>query len=99
LLSTLVQEERILKTLTDKGIYRQTDYLSFRIEMMNLERNVHDLDLGFRKELWNLNMICGITDTSSCELKLPAIRDTLSSSPEHSLFFQEVPDRQPADHQ
>jgi hypothetical protein len=33
-------------------------------------------------------MICGIADTSSCELKLPAIMDTLVSSPEHSLLFR-----------
>jgi outer membrane protein TolC len=88
MLATLQREAKILKTWTEQGIYRQTDYLSMQVEIMNLERNVRDLGLQFRKEFWNLNLICGIGDTVTCELKLPVIGDTLSFTTENSMFFR-----------
>ena len=86
-LTTLQDESKVLKAWTEKGIYRQTDYLSLQVEILNLERRIRDLDLQYRKEFWNLNLICGIGDTAVCTLKLPVIRDSLSNPGENSLFF------------
>jgi outer membrane protein TolC len=88
MLTTLQREAKILRTWTEQGIYRQTDLLSLQVEIMSLERNVHDLGLQFRKEFWNLNLICGIEDTIACELKLPVIGDTLALKTENSVFFR-----------
>lgn len=87
-LATLKEEGAILKAWTEKGIYRQTDYLAFMVELMGLERNVRDLDLQFRKEFWNLNLICGISDTSVCSLALPAMKDSLTDRNGRSAFFE-----------
>ncbi|MCX6279704.1 MAG: TolC family protein [Bacteroidetes bacterium] len=88
-LATLVNEATILKAWTEKGIYRQTDYLSLKVEILNLEQNIRDLDLRYHNEFWNLNLICGVNDTSSCDLKLPVISDTLIKTIENSMFFRQ----------
>lgn len=87
-LGTLMNESKILKAFTEQGIYRQTDYLSFQIEILSLERNIRELELQYRKELWNLKLICGIADTTACELKLPVIIDTPAKKTENSMFFK-----------
>jgi outer membrane protein TolC len=87
-LAGLADEAKILKAWVEKGIYRQTDYLSLQIEIRKLEQNIRDLDLQYRKEFWNLNLVCGIADTVLCDLTLPAIRDTLPQKPENSLLFR-----------
>lgn len=87
-LSALNNEEKILKLWMEKGVYRQTDYLSLKIEIMNLERNTGDLDLQYRKEFWNLNMICGISDTILYDLNLPSIDESLRNLPESSPLFR-----------
>ncbi|MEI7509513.1 MAG: hypothetical protein WCJ62_08615, partial [Flavobacterium sp.] len=76
--TNLANEATILKSWTEKGFYRQTDYLSLLVEISTLDRNIGDLDLQYRKEFWNLNLLCGMGDTLACDLKLPVIRDTLA---------------------
>jgi outer membrane protein TolC len=87
MLTTLQDEAKILKVWTENGIYRQTDYLSFQIELLNLARSIRDLDLQYRKEFWNLNLICGIGDTAVCDLKLTVIMDSVAKPVEKTLFF------------
>jgi outer membrane protein TolC len=87
-LATLKEESRILQAWVNSGIYRQTDFLSFRVEIFSLERNVRDLDLQFRREFSNLNLICGVSDTVSYNLVLPSIEEMIKNSPENSPFFQ-----------
>jgi len=85
---TMVKVSGVLKAWTEKGIYHQTDYLLLQVEMLNIDRNIRDLDLQYRKELWNLDLICGISDTTTCDLKLPVIADTSAGTVESSLFFK-----------
>jgi len=85
---TLIDEAKILKAWVEKGIYRQTDYLSLNVEILNLERNIRDLDLQFHKEFSNLNLICGITDTFIYDLSLPSINELVNNPLENSPLFQ-----------
>jgi outer membrane protein TolC len=89
ILVTLKKEAIILKNWTEKGIYRQTDYLLFQIEILDLERNIRDLDLQYRKEVWNLNLICGNGDTSFCILKIPEFNDIQAKTGENSVYFKQ----------
>jgi outer membrane protein TolC len=73
MLATLKEEEQILRKLVEAGSYRQTDYLSFRLEIASLERQVKDLGLQAGKELSALNIICGISDTAEYKLSLPPL--------------------------
>ncbi len=88
MLKTLDGEARIVKSGTEKGIYRKTDYLSLQIEILSLEQNIRDLDLQYRKEYWNLGLICGMDDTTFCDLQLPEIRDTVAQPAATSIFLR-----------
>jgi len=88
ILTTLMEEEKVLKIWVEKGIYRQTDYLTVKVEIIQLERNIRNLDLQYRKEFSNLNVICGISDTALYKLSLPSIEELLKQSTENSLFLR-----------
>jgi len=60
----LQKEEQILKQLTEKGIYKETEYYSFLIEKQTQESKVLLAQIDYRQELYNLDFICGITDTA-----------------------------------
>jgi outer membrane protein TolC len=79
-------EEAILKQMMEKGIYRQTDYLSFLVEMQSQELDLNDLELKYIKELSGLKLLCGIKDTNSYQLSMPEITHPLGKS-DHSPFF------------
>jgi outer membrane protein TolC len=89
LLQNLENESRVLKAWTDQGIYHHTDYLVFQLAIISMQRNIRDLDLQYRKEFWNLDLICGIEDTTSCDLQLPFVEDTATATIEKSLFFRQ----------
>ncbi|MEI8007624.1 MAG: TolC family protein, partial [Bacteroidota bacterium] len=90
-LATLSDQEKILSRYVEQGIYRQTDYLTLRIATMSLERNIRDLDVQFRKEYANLNLICGVRDTAVTALSLPLVDESagtgLSASPLFKRFY------------
>ena len=88
ILSTLKEMEEILQMWVEKGIYRQTDYLSVKVEIMQLERNIRDLEVQYRREFSNLNQICGISDTSFYKLNLPAVNEISGQSQVNSPLFK-----------
>ncbi len=88
LLDLLKDEEQILKQLTESGIYKQSDYLSFIIETQAQEGAVLQQKIIYRQELYNLNSICGITDTSLYILPDPQIVQANDIHLENSPVFQ-----------
>jgi outer membrane protein TolC len=73
LLSTIRDEEDILKQLVEKGIYKQTNYLSFLIELQSQELALNQLEIEYQKEMSALNLICGIKVDTIIELSEPDI--------------------------
>jgi len=67
-LSFLKEEDEILKLLTGSSLYKQSDYYSFLIEKQTQESNVLQAQIDYRQELYNLDFLCGITDTALCVL-------------------------------
>jgi outer membrane protein TolC len=65
LISFAKEQEKILRSLTENGIYKQTDYLSFAIDHQGLELQVKELILQFRKQISDLYILCGIRDTAT----------------------------------
>jgi len=73
LLKSAYNEESILKQMVENGVYHQTDYLSFLLELQLIDMDLNDLQIQFQKELSTLKLYCGISDTVSFELVLPEI--------------------------
>jgi outer membrane protein TolC len=88
ILDLLKEEEQILKQLAEKGIYKQSDYLSFLIEEQSQESEELQQKISYRQELYNLDFICGISDTSLYILSEPLINQANNISIESSSLFQ-----------
>ena len=82
-------ENEIVTRFVTNGICKQTDYLSLQVETQSQEILVNQLKSQYRKELMNLNKICGIIDTTWVDLEDPQIETKgtpdISKSP---LFIQ-----------
>ena len=89
IIGLLQKEEVILKQLTERNVYRQTEYLTFLIALRQQQLNYRQVNLAFRNNYALLNYLCGITDTSAATLKEPGIH--LNSLPEQSasVFFHQ----------
>ena len=85
----LEREEQVLKDLTEKNIYRQTDYLTFVVTLKQEGLLLQQLDIQYRNDHGTLNYLCGINDTSATLLDDPDIR--LQSLPDigNSVFFRQ----------
>jgi len=85
----LQREEQVLKDLTEKNIYRQTDYLTFVVTLKQEGLLLQQLDIQYRNDHGTLNSLCGINDTSAALLDDPDIR--LQSLPDigNSVFFRQ----------
>jgi outer membrane protein TolC len=87
ILKSLEEQDKILKQLTEQGIYRQTDYLSFKVEVQARRILQSELRIRYRKELSAINNLCGLNDTTSYSLSLPDLPVTLAVRPENSPHF------------
>lgn len=85
----LQKEEALLKDLTQKNVYRQTDYLAFLVTMKQEGLLLQQLDIQYRNDHGTLNYLCGIADTSTTLLEDPGV--TLQTLPDvsHSIFFRQ----------
>ena len=83
------KEQSILKSLTEKGIYRQTDYLSFLVTMQQQEIQITQIKNVFQNDFSTLNYLCGIKDTSAIPLKKPEIFLSILPDAENSVFYQQ----------
>jgi len=79
-LSVLFRERTLLKELTEKGVYRQTDYLSFVITLQQQEMTVDRYKNQYRNDFAILNYLSGIEDTTLTELTDPEL--SLETIPE-----------------
>jgi outer membrane protein TolC len=70
----LKDEEKLLASFVQQGIYRQTDYLSFGIAIRSEEIQIRESKMHYRNDLRILNLLCGINDTAYVVLKDPSLR-------------------------
>ena len=74
LVELLSKEERILKILTEKNIYKQADYLSFLVTLQQQQLNRSQLFVQYKNNYATLNYLAGIMDTTTQTLSEPALK-------------------------
>lgn len=89
ILLLLKKEEAILKKMTENGIYRQTDYLSFLVTEQQQELQISQLKTQYQSEFAILNYLCGIKDTNAVSLARPDMRIVLVPDIENTVFYQQ----------
>lgn len=88
-LSLLVKEDTLLKLLTQKNVYRQTDYLTFLVTRQQQELVVQQQLLQYKADLATLNYLSGVVDTSEVKLAAPSIAIAALPETEKSVFFRQ----------
>lgn len=89
MLQLLSKEESILKTLTEKNVYRQTDYLSFLVTLKQQDLTISQLRLQLQNDIATLNYLSGINDTSFITLEKPEIEPTIQPEINNTIFTKQ----------
>jgi len=85
----LKRQLQILEHLVKNAIYKQTDLLLLQIELQNFELEYKTQLFAYRNNIADLNLICGINDTTTVEIQNVNFElklDTLSVSHFLSTF-------------
>ena len=80
---------RAARTLTQKNVYRQTDYLSFLVTLKQEGLLLQQLEIQFRNDHGMLNYLCGIVDTTATSLEDPGIQLQTLPDVTGSVFFRQ----------
>jgi len=88
LLDLLKKQVAILKVYTEKGIYKQTDYLNFIITTQQQEIVNEQLAAQYQNEIASLNYLCGIKDTARVLLADPAVKIEPLAEIESTIYYQ-----------
>lgn len=73
LITLLDKEEKLLKILTQKNVYKQADYLSFLVTLQQQQLTRNQLMVQYKNNFATLNYLAGITDTTIQNLSAPEI--------------------------
>lgn len=84
----LQKEVAILKVLTEKNVYRQTDYLTLLVTVQQQDLYLRQIDIQFHNDYATLNYLAGIVDTSAVNLDEPALVVYSPTDPFQSVFFR-----------
>jgi outer membrane protein TolC len=87
--TVLQREEALLKDLTQKNVYRQTDYLAFLVTVKQEALLLQQLDIQYRTDHAMLNYLCGIADTSATVLEDPGVKLETLPGIDSSVFFRQ----------
>jgi outer membrane protein TolC len=88
MIGLLQKEEEILKQLTTKNIYRQTDYLAFLVTLQQEKLLFKQLQIQFQNDYGTLNYLAGTNDTSAVSLADPQISLVQLPDLYNSVFYR-----------
>jgi len=69
LLKELGEQVRIMQKLVENAVYKQTDLMLLQIEAQNYEAEYRMFQGEYMTNVYDLNLICGIRDTSIVDLR------------------------------
>ena len=87
-LELLQNEDTILRKLTERGVYRQTDYLAFLVTLQQQEQLISQVAIQFQNDLGNLNYTSGLRDTSAVKLADPTLLPPDLPDFQQSVFYR-----------
>ena len=86
-ISLLQNEETILKKLAEKGVYKQTDFLSFLVNFQQQKLVIKQLYIQYQNDFATLNYISGVIDTSYTILELPSVYLPALPKVDETIFY------------
>ena len=89
IITLLKNEETILKKLAEKGVYKQTDFLSFLVNIQQQELLIKQLSIQYQNDFATLNYITGLNNTAYTLLEAPPVAATELPGLEQTIFYQQ----------
>jgi len=89
ILGILQEENIILKGVTEKGRYQQTEYLTFLVGLRQQQLAYEHQKLQMQSDLFTLNYLCGIVDTATVVLADPEISLSQNMHVDQTFPFQQ----------
>lgn len=87
IIQLLSAEEQVLKTLTQKNVYKQADYLSFLVTLQQQQLLRNQIWIQYKFDYDSLNYLAGIVDTTTQTLSEPKIQVIKNYHATESPFF------------
>ena len=84
----LKKEEKILKVLAQKSVYKQADYLAFLVTFQQQELQLSQTTIQLKNDFARLNYLTGIVDTNVVILQEPMLTTTVPAGLSNSIFMQ-----------
>ncbi len=84
----LSKEDTILKKLTQAGVYRQTDYLTFLVTLQQQHLVITQSLIQYKNDFATLNYLSGLFDTTLTPLDSPRIELAQLSEMNGSIFYR-----------
>lgn len=82
-------EEQMLKKLTEKSVFKQTDYLNFYVTMQQQELNYLQAQNQYAADYLTLNYLAGIVDTTVQRIEKPDLEEmVLQANLSNSIFLR-----------
>jgi outer membrane protein TolC len=88
-LNLLQGEEKILQELTEKGVYRQTDYLTFRVTLQQQALDVAQAKMQYQNDYATLNYNCGLQDTAFNSISEPVLDPVTWLDPVSTVYYRQ----------
>lgn len=86
IINLLTNEEAILKQITQKNVYRQSDYLSFLVTLQQQKLTRNQAMVQYKNDYATLNYLSGIVDTATNSLAPPQLNQIIPLVINNSLF-------------
>lgn len=87
IIQLLSNEEQVLKTLTQKNVYKQADYLSFLVTLQQQQLLRNQIWIQYKFDYDSLNYLAGIVDTTTETLSEPKVKVIKNYHDTESPFF------------
>lgn len=84
----LQKEEKVLKVLAQKSVYKQADYLAFLVTLQQQELQLSQTSIQLKNDFARLNYLTGIVDTNVIALEEPVLTATALTGLSNSIFIQ-----------
>lgn len=82
----LADQKDVLKKLVESSIYKQSDLTLLNIEHQNFLAQLTTFKANYRRDLMDLNILCGINDTAMVQLQSTNL--ALNSTVSNSMFLE-----------
>ncbi len=89
IIALLKKEEIILKKLAEKAVYKQTDFLSFLVNIQQQELLIKQLHIQYQNNFATLNYIAGLNDTAYTILESPPVAIAALPELQETIFYNQ----------